>query len=335
MAGQDGEPKDGTRALATRDSPVMAVGWLEDGTEQSLRAALASSAPDLAGLPIRINAGHAQSNPLWWSSSAVVDDRFVVKFAWSEVRAIRLWREGMVLERLMTLEPSLPIPELVVLSTEPALVVTRRIPGVPLSWEWVSGLRGSEATEVARQIAAFLVRLHALDIASVVGDLPEVHPRAQADTVRLRRRFPGLVDAGRAALVTRWCDWVDGVLCGEARPEVLVHGDLHGYNQVWDAGSASLLAVVDFEESGVADRHFDFRYLPSNARRPELVLAVMDAYERLCGQRLAIERIMAWHILTALGDALWRTEAGVALPGGGTATTYVDRLNVMLSELTL
>ena len=32
---------------------------------------------------------------------------------------------------------------------------------------------------------------------------------------------------------------------------------------------------------------------------------------------------MAWHVLTSLGDAMWRTEAGVALPGGGTATTNV------------
>lgn len=64
----------------------------------------------------------------------------------------------------------------------------------------------------------------------------------------------------------RWCDWVDRVLDDRpALPEVLVHGDLHGYNQVWDPATASLLAVVDFEESGVADRHFDLRYLPSNA----------------------------------------------------------------------
>ena len=296
---------------------------------------MAACAPHLAGLPIRINAQHAQSDPLWWSSSAVVDERFVVKFAWSEVRAIRLWREGMVLERLRTLEPSLPTPELVVLSKDPALLVTRRVAGAPLSWEWASGLSARETTVVVQQIANFLVRLHGLDIARVVGDLPEVHPAAQADTDHLRRRFLGLVDDGRAALVTRWCDWVDGVLDGLAPAEVLVHGDLHGYNQVWDSASASLLAVVDFEESGVADRHFDFRYLPSNARRPELVVAVMDAYERLSGHRLVIERVMAWHILTALGDALWRTESAVALPGGGTATTYVDRLNVMLSELDL
>ncbi len=96
-----------------------------------------------------------------------------------------------------------------------------------------------------------------------------------------------------------------------------------------------MLAVVDFEESGVADPHFDLRYLPSNAQGPDLVLAVMAAYERLCERRLAMERVMAWHVLTALGDALWRTEAGVALPGGGTATTYVDRLSRDLTALDL
>ena len=293
-------------------------------------------APQLADLPIRINARHAQSNPLWWSSSAVVDERFIAKFAWSEIRAIRLWREGKLLERLGALEPLLLAPEVVVLSEDPVLLVTRRVAGGPLSWEWASGMSPREMTHVADQIAAFLVRLHGTDVAGVVGGLPEVHPTAQADTERLRDRFPRLVDGGRAASVMRWCDWVDRVLDdAPAVPHVLVHGDLHGYNQVWDRASASLLAVVDFEESGVADRHFDLRYLPSNARGPGLVLAVMAAYEQLSGHSLAIERVMAWHVLTALGDALWRTEARVALPGGGTATTYVDRLKAMLAELDL
>src|SRR3954469_13471551 len=142
----------------------MAAGWLADGTEESLRAAIAMCAPRLADLPISINAWHEQSNPLWWSSPAVVEERFVVKFAWSEVRAIRVWREGVVLERLLTLEPSLPLPELVVLSKDPALLVTRRVEGSPLSWEWASGLSTGETAQVARQIAAFLVRLHGADI---------------------------------------------------------------------------------------------------------------------------------------------------------------------------
>jgi hypothetical protein len=51
---------------------------------------MAACAPQLSNLPIRINVRHAQSNPLWWSASAVLDKRFVVKFAWSEVRATRL-----------------------------------------------------------------------------------------------------------------------------------------------------------------------------------------------------------------------------------------------------
>ncbi len=283
--------KTGRGPFTTRDSLVMAVGWLEDGTECLLRAAMARCAPDLVGLPMGLNVWHAQSNPLWWSSSAVVDGRFVAKFAWSEVRAIRLWREGMILQPLhplRSLEASLPTPELVVLSKDPALVVTRRVAGLPLTWEWASGLSSGETTEVAGQIAAFLVRLHGADIASVVGDLPEVHPTAQADTSRLRARFPRLVDHRRAASVMGWCDWVDCVLDGRPPlPEVLVHGDLHGYNQAWDQASASLLVIVDFEESGVADRHFDLRYLPSNARGPELVLAVMAAYERISGQPLA------------------------------------------------
>lgn len=137
--------------------------------------------------------------------------------------------------------------------------------------------------------------------------------------------------------MARWCDWVDDVLDDRliASPKVLVHGYLHGYNQVWDRASGSLLAVVDFEATGVADRHFDLRYLPGNSQGPELVLAVMVAYEQVSGRRLSIERIMAWHVLTALGDAMWRTEAGVSLPGGGTATTYVDRLSLELAALEL
>lgn len=315
----------------------MSVGWLEDGREASLRSAMAACVPELAGLPIRMNPWHAASDPLWWSSSAVVDDRLIVKFAWSEVRAVRLWREGTVLERLRACEPSLALPEVVALSRAPALLVTRRLEGEPLSWDWASNLGAEEMHEVARHIASFLVRLHGVGPAEVVGDLPTVAPTAQADTERLRRRFPLLVDGERAAWVLRRCDWVDDVLGPEstATADVLVHGDLHGYNQLWDRASASLVAVVDFEESGLADRHFDLRYLPSNSADPQLVLAVMDAYERRSGIRLGIDRVMAWHVLTALGDALWRTEAGVALPGGGTATTYVDRLSTAFAALDL
>ena len=135
----------------------------------------------------------------------------------------------------------------------------------------------------------------------------------------------------------RWCEWVDDVLSTGAVniPGVVVHGDLHGHNQVWDPMKASLLAVVDFEESGVADPNFDLRYVPGNDQGSEFVHAVIAAYEKFSGRALSFERVMAWHVLTALGDALWRNEAGVALPGGGTATTYVDRLAGQFTALEL
>jgi aminoglycoside phosphotransferase (APT) family kinase protein len=153
-----------------------------------------------------------------------------------------------------------------------------------------------------------------------------------ADTVKLRARYGVLVDGERRRIVDRWCDWIDHILA-RSPGEVVVHGDFHGFNQLWDFDRCELVAVLDLEECGLVDLHFDFRYLPGNSDTTALVLAVVDAYERRSGLALELDRIMAWHILTVLGDALWRTEAGVALPGGGDACSYVDDVQRRLETL--
>ncbi len=96
---------------------MTSVGALEEPSEEALRSAPAIGAPELAGLPLRINPRPPSANPLYWSSSAVVGESFVVKFAWSEVRAVRLWREGVIFARLKTMDPLLAIPDLVALKT--------------------------------------------------------------------------------------------------------------------------------------------------------------------------------------------------------------------------
>ena len=314
---------------------MSAIGWLPDASEPSLRDALASVVPELAGLPMKINPRHSQSNPLYWSASAILDEALVVKYAWSEVRATRLWREGVLLRRLLERDVPLALPDLVTVSREPALLVTRLVEGEPLSWEWASGLSDPETEQVGRQLAQFLSRLHGVE-AEILVDLPVVQPTPQADTERLCRRFPRLVDERRSTAVRGWCRWVDDVLNrSDVGGEVLVHGDFHGYNQVWDRTTTMLRAVVDFEESGITDPHFDLRYLPGNVQGPELVWSVMNAYELFTGRRLLIERVLAWNVLTHLGDALWRTEAGVPLPGGGTATSWVDDLQARLAAFDL
>lgn len=306
---------------------MEAIGWLPDATEGSLRSALDLVAPELAGLPIALNPRFPQSNPLYWSASAVIDGRYVVKYAWSEVRAWRLWREGVVLQRLRALDDTIAVPDVAVVSPRPALVITHLVEGTPLSWEWAGEMGAEETERAALELAALLVRLHATPAATLVADLPVVEPTPQGDTTRLRPRYPLLVDDRRAALVRSWCDWVDDVL-GDAhpRPAVFVHGDLHGYNQLWDHDAVRLRAVVDFEESGIGEPEFDLRYLPGNSPDERLTLQVVTAYERLSGHRLSIDRVMAWNVVTHLGDALWRTEAGAPLPGGGTAATWVDDL---------
>lgn len=327
-----GDPVAGVGAGRRETGRVRSVGWLSDASEATLRSALAEAVPALADQPLLLNERAPSSNPLWWSASAVVGAQFVVKYAWSEVRAVRLWREGVLLDRLGAERSGLLVPELVALIEDPALVVTRLVPGAPLSLDWAANLTSAESHSVAEQLAGFLVELHSLDPIELTSDLPSVRPRAQADTTSLRARFPVLVDEDRGASVLHWCDWVDDVLGRETTPggEVVVHGDLHGYNQVWDQASATLQAVVDFEETGVEDYHFDLRYLPGLLTPRNLAIAVGNAYSRLSGRPFSIERMMAWNVLTVLGDAMWRTEAEVELPGGGTAADWVDDLQARL-----
>ena len=70
-------------------------------------------------------------------------------------------------------------------------------------------------------------------------------------------------------VIRRWCDWCDAVLASPG-PSVLVHGDLHGNNQVWDDGKLRL--VVDLETAGVAEPEYDLRLIPGPDMGPGVEL---------------------------------------------------------------
>lgn len=313
----------------------MTVGWLNESSESEIRRALATAMPELREPRLEIRRRPVTSNPLYWSESATIDGRFVMKFAWSEPRAVRLRRERLLLERLGSHVPGLRVPRLVAYSDDPVVMVTALIGGEPLSFEAAGALSGDRLDRVGTELGAALAYLHEIPTEPLLDGLFEVVPTPQSDTTALRERFGAIVDPARMEVVLGWCDWVDEVLSDDCHAQAFVHGDLHGYNQLWNLGTGELLALVDLEESGRRDPHFDFRYLAGNSDSPALLLSVIDAYQRLRSAPVSLERAMCWHVLTHLGDALWRTEAGVELPVGGTASSWVDDLAARLDILGL
>jgi aminoglycoside phosphotransferase (APT) family kinase protein len=317
------------------------LGWLSEYSEPALRSALRVAGAGLDRLPIELTGTNDLSRPTWASGSATVDGRFLAKFAFSEPTAIRVWHEARVLKLLADL-PAFDVPDVVAASPDPACLATRIFEGgVPLSYELVHASLPARVDALGAELARFLANLHAPQILALARDrlddplrIPE--PGLQATTDELRLRFTPMIEAGERARVRRWCDWVDEQLAAPAKT-VFVHGDFHPDNQLWDARDLRLLVVVDFETSGVAEPEYDFRVVPSFGPGVDLLSSTVDEYVALTGRRLSLERIMALHVRTTLGDALWRSEAGLPLllprPGGGTPDDYVDELAKRLALL--
>jgi aminoglycoside phosphotransferase (APT) family kinase protein len=303
------------------------VTWLRDRSEQSVRDALRVVAPQLAEGRLVLHDGWVDTgNPMWSRSTAFVDDRWVVKFAWTEVAAAKLVREGAVIEALGAVPGGPPVAPLAARSSEPAMFVAPLQAGRPLGFEHTANLDPAAKRSIARAMAEALAALHHPAVLAAIGTLADAlpAPTPQAGTDTLRTRLAPLLDERRARLVRRWCDWADDVLAAAAGP-VLLHGDFHGYNVIFD-DRWRVVRLLDFEEASVGDRHYDFRYLPAQEATVELFELASAAYQQSTGMMLDRRRVMAWHVRTVLGDALWRTEAQVALPAGGSPSAWIDEL---------
>jgi aminoglycoside phosphotransferase (APT) family kinase protein len=285
--------------------------WLPGPSPSAVAEALRAVAPELSRLPVRIRDVAGSDDPVWHMSSAALGEDFIVKFAWSQAAARFVQHQIAVLEALAR-EPAVPfLPEVVASGADPLILVTRRVRGTSLF-----DVAGSiEPDHAGMQLARFLAALHADEarrrVEAVTGAVPAWYPLVT--TSALRERFGRWVTPQQQREVARWCDWADEVLA-EPRPRVLVHGDLHGDNQVWDGGE--LKAVLDFENAGAGEPEYELRAFPGPGTGPglELLTAVMRHYQRIAGRELSVERVMAWHVRQALGDVLWRSEAGLPLP---------------------
>ena len=271
--------------------------------------------------------------PEWRRGSAQVGSDHFVKFAWSAPAARKLWHETNVTRLLGRTAPDLPVAFVETASAAPLLLITRRLRGGPIWYPEVSAFTDDERRHFAAQFARFLRRLHEPSVLSAIEDTigPLPPPVPQATTAALHERLGSFIGTDRAVTVAHWCDWVDDVQA-ERTTRVLLHGDFGGHNVLWDAEQRALEGVVDFEEAAAGDPNYDLRYLPSQADTLALLHDVIDEYTTLGGKGLDVRNVMAWSVRTVLGDALWRSEAGVALPFGGNPRDWVDEMEQRLAE---
>lgn len=304
----------------------MTQRWLDAPTEDAVRAAVSVVLPDAAALVVSFTKTVAAGNE-WRRATARLGDEYVVKFAWTQEACALLEREIAIHTELERAAPDVPQPALVATSQLPLLLIRRFVPGRPGPW-------GNEATSMsegarkvmAAQMARVLANLHRHDLVPTAQRLGLVDPEAQSDTEGLLEEFLPLITPEHADRVRATCAWVDEVL-REPTERVLLHGDLHSFNIVFDQDWSDVLAVLDFESASLGDPAFDFRYLPAQQPKLQVLCDVLEVYEQRARRSVPLERVLAWHALTALGDAMWRTQAGVEIPGGGDADHAVDALD--------
>jgi aminoglycoside phosphotransferase (APT) family kinase protein len=308
--------------------------WFPDGSVQALRAVLERNVPELASGEITLLPRIELADPQWWDGSAMVDNTFFVKFAWSEQAAQTVWREACIMQALSSHTPSLLTPRVIACSDDPVLMVTQWVVGDPLTYEHVGQMDRQSLERMANELAQFLAALHEPtvrdDLVKTVG--PLATPLPQATTEAIRNRLTPWLRSDQIAWVGEWCDWTDSVL-DTPKGVVVVHGDFHGHNHVWDLDKEKLKTVVDFADCGLADAEYDFRYLPSQGPGIDLLVQAVARYDTLADEEIDVSRVMAWNIRTVLGDALWRSEAGVPLPGDGIPSVWVDELHSKMHTL--
>jgi hypothetical protein len=267
--------------------------WIDGLSASAVRDAVRAVLPDLAGAPVELHVELEQIDPIWHRGTAWLGHTHVVEAT----------------------------------SERPLLIVTRRVEGVPCWGEMLAD------PNIARDVATALADLHDPRVLSAIrnGGIEPPAPSPQADTEAIRSRLQRFLTSSHLSLVRRWCDWTDRVQASSTGEPVILHGDLHGYNLLVRDGG--LRCVLDYEAISVGDHHYDLRYLPGLGASIDFLAAVVDGYERRTGRAVEPAPLLAWHIRTVLGDALWRSEAGVPSPDGGTVHDWIEALELRIARL--
>lgn len=299
-------------------------GWDRPPNEPELRAILRRVLPEAADSPINLQS-RAVDVPSRHRHGMAFVSEYVVKFAWSRSASRLVLDQARLLEALGALSVGVPAP--IVVCPDPPLLIYRKMAGHPLNWTARKAADSIVVERVGRQLGEILAQLHAPEVLvrleSAGITLPPPLPQSTPD--RLREAMFPLLDPARMEQAERLVARVEYVLSAPS-PTTFLHGDFHGHNLLVSDDDLHVVGLVDFEESAAGDPAYDLRYLPALAPTLELLSAAMASYTAVSGRALDRRRILAWHVLTDLGDALWRTEQGVEVVDGPLARRFDDLL---------
>ena len=304
----------------------MALTWLAEPTVDAVRAALRKVAPDLADGTIVPRGLEPSDDPQWCAASADVDGRFIVKFAWAQPAALRICFQAELLDALRVAAPGLSLPDVVTASRDPALLVTRRAAAVPffdvrhrITPAEPAGGRGRSGRGPGRSApsggADGGVRGDGssarADGAGLDGEAPG--PIRGADPIRPAEPGVGLVRLGRPG-------------ARGARPDR--SGARRLPRRQPPLGPRVVAAPPGHRLGDRGRRRTRVRpAMPARGLRYRPVRRDGGPVRAISGTALDLDRIMAWHLRTVLGDAWWRAEAGVPLPDHRTPGQWVDDLD--------
>ncbi|WP_051272945.1 APH(3') family aminoglycoside O-phosphotransferase [Sphingomonas phyllosphaerae] len=160
--------------------------------------------------------------------------------------------------RLRWLVGRLPAPVIVaaVVTDDAAWLLTSAIPGVPAG-DYIKADRAGRSVPIARQMAAFLQRLHDLPTADcpfdsgVAGWLPVVRRLVADDLVDVEDFDPEHAGWSAARVLARVEE-----LAGHARGAVVLHGDFSLGNLIVGA-DGTIAGCIDVGRLGVGDPYRD------------------------------------------------------------------------------
>lgn len=157
---------------------------------------------------------------------------------------------------------------------------------------------GAYAEDLARVLAELHGALDPDELRSLAPPMREdAYPLAES---RLREVVPSLP----AEIRTLADAALDRYAALPPDDHVLVHNDVATHNLAFDPTTHRVVGVFDFEEAARADRHRDFKYLPSYG--PRITERVLARYCERTGVVISVERMRLLHVATALSFWAWR-----------------------------